>query len=678
LIRHFTLLACLLVLQGCRLVLVVPEGGTLQTASGAFSCPASSRCEIDISAASFDETFTAVASTGYRFTGWRQERGYFCGGTTEACRVFSLGFDADLEFYLQPEFERTFTASTDELIVLETFDAADTGPNLFDLNNASLLFTPSGDGYVASMETLSWEDEPGEEVAPGVVPVSASGFPFAGNDWTEVYFSELGMLTFGGENAALENFLDDFFLRFGQLRDLGPRLEAAPTIAILFRPVNWFASLYVAQRADRTVFTWAGSDWWGGALDILGAPNRLEMQATLFADGRIRLSYRDLDVRDGIVGVFRSSAGTAARGDASPASRSLYKGPMRQRHPDLMRPQAYLQRVNPSNSTLNDPVDLSTGEQPGGDSHYEAFHYRAPPAPAELACRAIQAQGDQFDFLVWYSQYRIDQQEAGTPINTPIGDFAELETGLGLTGSFPSGEYCSDGTLDGAYLFPVFIDAQTGRPDGNSGVTSDFFNNAVALLAHEIGHRWMAYVNAQVDGQRISLSDGIHWRTEVHMPSLHPWQGERQASPMGGSYWQDNGDGTFTQFDDAFLSPATGYSALDLYLMGLLSAEEVPDFFVLQGLEFLTRDAEGNPIYRGERVDVSIEDVIAESGQRMPSVEAAPRTFNTGFVYLVPAGEDVNEGWLIRLAAMRDRFIEYWQHVTGGRSTMQSTFNPQQ
>ena len=43
---------------------------------------------------------------------------------------------------------------------------------------------------------------------------------------------------------------------------------------------------------------------------------------------------------------------------------------------------------------------------------------------------------------------------------------------------------------------------------------------------------------------------------------------------MGGGVWQDNFDGTFTQLDDDYYVPATGWSYLDLYLMGMIPPAE--------------------------------------------------------------------------------------------------------
>ena len=78
--------------------------------------------------------------------------------------------------------------------------------------------------------------------------------------------------------------------------------------------------------------------------------------------------------------------------------------------------------------------------------------------------------------------------------------------------------------------------------------------------------------------------------------------------------------------------PATGYSYLDLYLMGLISAAEVPDFFVLKNLVGVGKDANGEPIFKAERTKVTIRDVIAAEGPRSPDVDRSQREFNTGIV----------------------------------------------
>ncbi len=67
---------------------------------------------------------------------------------------------------------------------------------------------------------------------------------------------------------------------------------------------------------------------------------------------------------------------------------------------------------------------------------------------------------------------------------------------------------------------------------------------------------------------------------------------------MGGGVWLNNFDGMYTQLDDDYYVPATGYSYLDLYWMGLISPAEVPDFFILRNLVPAGKDANGHPIFK--------------------------------------------------------------------------------
>jgi hypothetical protein len=143
---------------------------------------------------------------------------------------------------------------------------------------------------------------------------------------------------------------------------------------------------------------------------------------------------------------------------------------------------------------------------------------------------------------------------------------------------------------------------------------------------------------------------------------------------MGGGVWQDNFDGTFAQLDDNYYVPATGWSYLDLYLMGLISAEEVPDFFILRNLVPAGPDTQGHLIYRASRTKITIRDVIAVEGPRLPDVYHSQRAFNTGMVVMVEHGKKPSKELMERADGIRKQWIDYWWRTTGGRSTM--TTNP--
>lgn len=139
---------------------------------------------------------------------------------------------------------------------------------------------------------------------------------------------------------------------------------------------------------------------------------------------------------------------------------------------------------------------------------------------------------------------------------------------------------------------------------------------------------------------------------------------------MGGGVWQDNLNGSYTQLRDFFFVPATGYSYLDLYLMGLISAAEVPDFFVLQNLTRVGKDVNGNAIFKAERTKVTIQDVIAAEGPRLPDVDHSQRRFNTGIVIVAERGRRPSHELNAQANGIRQQWIQYWETTTGHRASM--------
>ena len=135
-----------------------------------------------------------------------------------------------------------------------------------------------------------------------------------------------------------------------------------------------------------------------------------------------------------------------------------------------------------------------------------------------------------------------------------------------------------------------------------------------------------------------------------------------------------NLDGTFTQLDDDYYVPATGWSYLDLYLMGLLAPAEVPDFFILRNLVPSGRDKDDRAVFKADRSRVTIQDVIAAEGPRLPDVEPSQKQFNTGIVVIVEQGARPSRELIDRANGIRERWIDYWATTTGHRSSM--TANP--
>jgi len=318
---------------------------------------------------------------------------------------------------------------------------------------------------------------------------------------------------------------------------------------------------------------------------------------------------------------------------------------------------------------------------------YEAFHYLALPRTQDLSCTVIKALGDKFDFLAYYSDFRIDNQEAGTPSDGPVGGNV---TGIAAP-QHDLENYCTQGRFQWEYVQPVYVNSNQmqERPPEGAPVGSDHditayshqleerspdhkllpYNYAMSQIGHEMGHRWSAFVSAKVGGETIPLGP-VHWARGLHAPVAFPYQRPIEASAMGGGVWQDNFDGTYTQLDDDYYVPATGYSYLDLYLMGLISAAEVPDFFILKNLVPAGKDANGRPIFKADRTKITIQDVIAVEGPRLPDVDHSQRKFNTGIVVMVEHGQSPSPELIERARGIRRQWIDYWETVTGHRASM--------
>jgi len=104
--------------------------------------------------------------------------------------------------------------------------------------------------------------------------------------------------------------------------------------------------------------------------------------------------------------------------------------------------------------------------------------------------------------------------------------------------------------------------------------------------------------------------------------------------------------------------------------MGLISAEEVPDFFLLTNLAQIGQDKNGHRVFKADRTRVTSADVIAAAGPRSPDVDHSQRKFNTGIVVIVEHGHTPSKELIERATGIRGQWIEYWETATGHRASM--------
>ena len=320
-------------------------------------------------------------------------------------------------------------------------------------------------------------------------------------------------------------------------------------------------------------------------------------------------------------------------------------------------------------------TDLSRSDSAFSHRQSEVFRHRGVPDARSIACHIIENLGDRFDLFVFHNEFRVDSQMN----DSDWRNYYNGVMGIGREDNWRAAP-CGDGRLLGHYRKVVRIGQAGGRGrDWRSGN----FDRDLTLFAHEVTHSWTAYLSyVERDGARgrlfaDSFADDCrcHWRGELHAPAAFPWGGEEAYSLMmggeGGGFWRDNGDGTFTV---AHFRGASGLSWLDLYAMGLADASEVLDLFVLRNLE----PAPGNDsprssgqywgTFHADKEIISIDQIVAAEGPREPPAARSRKELNTGFVYLLEPGHTPTPELLQLHKVYIDRVVEYWSHVTGGRS----------
>lgn len=217
---------------------------------------------------------------------------------------------------------------------------------------------------------------------------------------------------------------------------------------------------------------------------------------------------------------------------------------------------------------------------------------------AGLTRRVYETLPDVFDFLLFFSNEKIERTPRTASENFVAGLHAHVQTnytGTGLTPYSDAAYYGSAGRL----LSVNILDTHQRGIVGNNAT-------------HELTHQWASYTSGS-----LGLSDGTshyHYLTSV-------------GSLVGGFAWTDNGDGTFTRDCDEGRNGAHHASPLDLYMMGLIPDTEVPS----QHVSLLP----GSPVCDqviGSYSTTTTADIQAVHGSRTPSPVSAQHDFGLAFV----------------------------------------------
>lgn len=135
--------AIVLLMAGCKVVIVVPEGGKVLSDNG-IECLAGQTCVLNIDHTNFDDRFHAVPDEGYVFEQWQATHGYFCGGASIPCHLITTGMAGiavfeevlatDFEFFMIPEFSGSAPEPID---TPSRYDVAEWANFLAELNSST-------------------------------------------------------------------------------------------------------------------------------------------------------------------------------------------------------------------------------------------------------------------------------------------------------------------------------------------------------------------------------------------------------------------------------------------------------------------------------------------------------------------------------------------------------------
>lgn len=218
----------------------------------------------------------------------------------------------------------------------------------------------------------------------------------------------------------------------------------------------------------------------------------------------------------------------------------------------------------------------------------------------------------------------------------------------------------------------------------------DSFDSAIySTLGQEVAHRWGSGLRF-VDPRNGSVSnkllgrDGSHWAAFV----------DTDASVMDGWDWAPPVDGRFDLVNDMDV-----FSTLDLYTMGALPVAAARPFFVIDNAVFDENDGlniDGDRIpgdavlafglpsvslmeqlgidlgARGEKVDLTIQDIVDAEGNRCPDPDHTQKSFRQAIVLVTRSGQTAAQAAadVEDLQVVADTWERWWSDRTGHALTL--------
>jgi hypothetical protein len=602
---------------------------------------------------------------------------------------------------------------------------------VFDLPLQSIELIPSGAGYQVlsvppAYEPLSvqdrvlflgqstWRSEP--------LTLSRFAFPFGGVNRTQLWITPTNLVAFEPPVEPVKVGLCSEGCYFDEGQVL---LDRLPRVSPLQHGSSFYGwNAYEREESDRLVITWQYDD-----------PANLDVQAVLFADGRIRFNYAAVSgiPWGAVVAVTGNDAlwadlrlggdATDPAGDVTipapdgPALDIVSASARQVGTTELLQVELTLAAPPPPNQEerILYRVELrnhSFDEEPIGGVvlQWQNGQFYWATEPVRIEGSTLRMNLRLFDLPLTDGAVYLDftTLRGGSPweegdelrlqalFEPPVGPLMlDLTTDLPVTlGDVPVYEAFTLPSLQtgevlkvGAPLFedsktveafPIFQNLWTDiiffaggyHAGGNAGADGTGFGSsalprspsllhlnsiynygpedgAMLVMSHELGHRWLYHFAIEENGEpsRILNPAGGHPAGWVHTPAVRPVYFPLDYSVMGGSNWQDNGNGTFSSPPED-QGGGNGFSWHELYLIGLADPAEVADWWYIEDAFPPLPNAYWAPndtTVIGTRVPVTVDQIIAVEGPRFPAYPDAPQDFLAPIVLVVRPGQYIQD-----------------------------------
>lgn len=499
-------------------------------------------------------------------------------------------------------------------------------PSKFDLKNRSFLYIPEEGGYRISGERVPYNPEVGARLN---FFFGVDGELGAGkNDGYRQISVPTTPFTFYGVSYDTINVGINGYITFGG-GDTAARgsvvslASGPPRIAALWADldVSSKGAIYYNRFSDRHLISWEGAK-------ELPAGGANTFQVTLFDDGRIGIAYKKIKSRAALVGL----APGGAPEEAEPI--------------DFSDP----------------PTEVLTS------AFYETFSKQKRLDLPQLTRAFYSEHPDQFDTLFVWTDFPFDN---GLGVARAFNVRNDIR-GIGLR-LFDRSETYGSSRL--STLLSMGDIANNWPSDPQAHVVG--LNSAVSIVCHEQGHRWLSYVHFDAEHD---IKDDLLGRERAHWSFLMDTRTEDNgsfSSLMEGNSWRENSSGTFTTVQTA----VNYFNALDLYLMGLIPAEEVPP------ITFLTVEEEVKQILRSKspvsnfslsaaRKTTSVAQIVEREGARVPDSTTAPKKIRIAFILLTEQGAAPSNATLAKVERYREAIVRYFAVATGRRGSLDSSLEP--